>query len=382
MPIEINDIVSKRNESHLNKASETDVSSIWKKEITFQKPLPDKAKERFYTELAILLNAGLDLKASLDIVCSEEKNKKTKKIYVEISEMLLHGESLSGCVKEKKEFTSYEYFSIKVGEESGKMIRILEELSLYYQKKLKQQKQIISAISYPVLIFITAFGAVFFMLNFIVPLFADAFKRFNSELPALTKGVVYLSDIFRDYWYFIPIVLILLYLLNRFLKSKEWYKSNVSKIILKMPIVGKLVQKVYLASFCQSMALLTSAKTPLIQALELVSQMLSFYPLQKSLVIVQDRIYHGKLLHEAMADFSFFDSRMISLIKVGEETNQLETIFKRLYDQYTQETEHQTSIMSSMLEPFLIIVIGGMVAIILIAMYLPMFKLGGSIIGV
>ncbi len=379
MAIDLSQIKNYNQQVSPGKLTSKEDLPFWKKEFSLGKILTDKIKEVFYSELVILMTSGLDLKLALDLIVQEEKKEKVKNIYNLISQKILHGSSLSEAVHHQPEFGQYEYYSIKIGEESGSIALVLEELSQYFRKKVKQKKQIISAISYPVMIFVTALGAVFFMMNFIVPLFADAFKRFNSDLPTLTKAVIYLSGLFRKYWFLLPISIGVIVVVVRIFRKEDWYRKYSALIILNMPVIGKLMQKIYLASFCQSMSLMTSAKTPLIQSLELVSKMIGLYPYEKALISIREGLYHGKLLNELMLDFPIFDSRMVSLIKVGEETNRLDSIFKRLYDQYTEETDHQTSVMSSLLEPMLIIVVGGMVALILVAMYLPMFKLGGSL---
>jgi len=381
MSVDINLIKQQKRNTSQKIVNSKKEMPFWKKDLSFGKALNDRYKEAFYSELVILLTSGLDFKSSLDILVNEEKKEKIKSILKGVSDKIIHGKSFSEAIKDNKEFSVYEYFSLRIGEESGKMQSVLEELAAYFGKKVKQRKQVISAISYPVMIFVTALGAVFFMLNFIVPLFADAFKRFNSDLPSLTKAVIYLSGIFRQQWFIIPCVIISIFVFYRLFRKKEWYRSTASKILLKTPIFGKLMQKIYLASFCQSMSLMTGAKTPLIQSLDLVSKMIKLYPMQKALLSIKEDLYHGIPLNEAMAKFKIFESRMVTLIKVGEETNRLDSIFNRLYNQYSEETDHQTAIMSSMLEPFLIIVVGGMVALILVAMYLPMFKLGSSLMG-
>ena len=364
-----------------NSANQYLESSFWKKEISFGKTIPDKKKEEFYSELSVLISSGLDLKASLEIIIQEQKGRKIKALYKTISQKILHGASFSEAVSNQKEFGIYEYYSLKIGEESGRFLEVLDELTLYFRKKLKQRKQLMSAFSYPTLIFLTAFGAVFFMMNFIVPLFADAFLRFNSDLPALTKTVIKLSELFRDYWLLLPIVFFVFIIGYQYFRHKTWFRKFSSHLVLKIPLLGTLLQKVYLARFCQSLSLMTSARTPLITALDLVRKMIRFYPVESALHVIQNEIYHGKTLNKSMAEFSVFESRMVSMVKVGEETNQLDSVFKRLYDQYSDDVDHQMSLLSSMLEPLLIVLIGGMVAIILVAMYLPMFKLGNSLMG-
>lgn len=382
MAIDLAQIKSKQNNKVLHSKNGTKgEASFWKKDISFGKVFTDKRKEEFYSEMVILINSGLDLKASLDIIIKEQRNEKLKSILEIISDKILHGESFSDAVSGDNHFSVYEYFSLKIGEESGRLIEVMEELTTYYRKKLKQRKQLTSAFSYPILIFFTAFAAVFFMMNFIVPLFADAFLRFNSDLPGLTKSVISLSEVFRKYWLAIPFIVISIVIAYRIFKDKFWYRNISSRILLGIPVLGPLMQKIYLARFCQSMALMTGAKTPLIQALDLVSKMMGLYPFEVALSKMKEELYHGKLLYESMEQFKVFESRMVSLIKVGEQTNRLDTIFKRLYEQYTEDTDHQTALLSSMLEPLLIILIGGMVAVILIAMYLPMFKLGNSLMG-
>ena len=357
-------------------------SSFLQKDILKQKSkFPDKKKEEFYSELRILLTSGLDLRGALEIIVEEQQNEKLKSIIEKVMDRIIHGESFSDAIEKQKIFSMYEYFSIKIGEESGRLPDVLEELTVFYRKKLKQKKQLVSAFSYPLLIFITAFAAVFFMMNFVVPLFADAFKRFNADLPALTRGVINFSVFFRDYWWTVPGFVGALVITYRSIKSHPAFKKYSGLALLKIPVLGEVIRKVYLARFCQTMALMTGARTPLVQALELVRKMIGLYPLEIALTEIKDDLFHGKTLHESMSRFPVFDAKIKSLVKVAEETNQLDVIFTQLYDQYSEEADHKISLFSSMLEPLLIVMIGGMVAVILISMYLPMFKLGNSLMG-
>nr|MBA3971958.1 type II secretion system F family protein [Bacteroidota bacterium] len=144
-------------------------------------------------------------------------------------------------------------------------------------------------------------------------------------------------------------------------------------------VVKSMVSKIYLARFCQSMNLLISAKTPLVTAIDLVKKMVGFYPIEVSLEIIQNDILQGVPLHVTLAKFEIYNKRMISLIKVAEEVNQLDTMFSKLAKQYSDEVEHQTSILGSLIEPIMIIFLGVLVAVILIAMYLPLFQMSSTI---
>ena len=350
-------------------------------EMSFgSKKLKDAKKEEFYSEVFLLLQSGLDLKRSIEIFTGQQTVENVKKLFEGIEERLVKGSSFSDALRQSSDFSAYEYYSIKIGEESGQLLEVLSELGSYYQRKMKQQKQLVSAFTYPTVILMTAVIAVGFMMNFIVPLFADAFKRFNADLPALTQFIVNLSEGFRHYWWLFLIILagagLGIYSLQKIKQVRVW----VSERIIHIPLFGILLQKIYLARFCQSMALMVTARTPLIVSLDLVGQMVGHLPLERALKEVSQEIYKGKMLNEAMASKPLFDQRMVSLIKVGEETNKLDVIFKKLYEQYSGEADHRTTMMNALLEPILIVVVGCLVAVILIAMYLPMFKIGNTMV--
>ncbi len=344
------------------------------------KKLKDAKKEEFYSEIFLLLQSGLDLKGSIEIFTRQQTAEDVRNLFSGIEEKLIKGSSFSEALRHFPDFSAYEYYSIKIGEESGQLPEVLSELGDFYQRKMKQQKQLVSAFTYPTVILMTAVIAVGFMMNFIVPMFADAFKRFNSDLPGLTQFIVKLSEGFRHYWWLILIILagagLAVYSLQKIREVRVW----VGERIIHIPLFGILLQKIYLARFCQSMALMVTARTPLIVSLDLVGKMVGYLPLEKALKEVSQEIYKGKMLNEAMASKPLFDQRMVSLIKVGEETNKLDVIFKKLYEQYSGEADHRTTMMNALLEPILIVLVGILVAVILIAMYLPMFKIGNSMI--
>jgi len=369
------------------KRSVISVGAVPKSTTTFDlgkalaaKKLKDVKKEEFYSEVFLLLQSGLDLKRSIEIFTNQQTTENVRKLFGEIEEKLIKGSSFSEALRHFSDFSAYEYYSIKIGEESGQLLEVLSELGSFYQRKMKQQKQLVSAFTYPSVILMTAIIAVGFMMNFIVPMFADAFKRFNSDLPGLTQFIVNLSAGFRHYWWLILIILagigLVLYSLQKIREVRVW----VSERIIHIPLFGILLQKIYLARFCQSMALMVTARTPLIVSLDLVGKMVGYLPLERALKEVSLDIYKGKMLNEAMDSKPLFDQRMVSLIKVGEETNKLDVIFKKLYEQYSGEADHRTTMMNALLEPILIVVVGVLVAVILIAMYLPMFKIGNSMI--
>jgi type IV pilus assembly protein PilC len=356
------------------------IAAILNRDIKFGGgELKDKKKEAFYSELQILLSSGIDIRTSLDIIVEEQTSDADKELFNRVRSDVIGGAGLSEAMNKTGKFSTYEYYSLKIGEESGRMKDVLTDLTSYFTKKIKQRRQLSSALTYPILVVLTAIVAVVFMMNYIVPMFMDVFKRFNGKMPALTSAIISISMFFKAYtWLMLVIVLTIIVTLLA-IRKKEFFRARASAMMLKMPLFGPVIQKVYLTRFCQSMALLLGAKTPMIRALQLVKHMIGFYPFEKALEVMESDIMHGKLLNQSMANFNLFDTRIISLVRVAEEVNQLDAIFSKLNEQYNDELDHRIGMLSSLLEPTMIIIVGLLVAVILISMYLPLFQLSSSI---
>jgi len=352
------------------------VMSFLNKDISLgSKQLNDKKKEGFYNELALLLDAGVDIKSSLELIESEQVKKQDKELFAEIRRQVISGKGMSEAMKNSGKFSDYEYYSVKIGEESGQLLQVLQQLRLYFEKRIIQRRQIVGALTYPLIVIGVAFGAVAFMISFVVPAFADIFKRFKADLPAVTKFILSLSESFPLYFgAFLLVVLaaVVFYKMNR---AKVWMRKSLSSFTLKIPVIGNLIQLTYLSRFAQSMSLLIAAKVPLIEAMSLVQKMINYYPIEISLGEMEHEIMKGKSLSESMSKYKIYPKKMIYLIKVAEEVNQMDKIFSQLSQQYSDEVEHKSGLISTVIEPILIVFLGFMVAFILVAMYLPMFSL-------
>ena len=354
----------------------TSLENIFKKEITlFNKPFSNKKKEALYTELSVLLNAGITLKDALTLIGEEQKKKVDRELIQSIIEKIISGKTLSDAIKQAKVFSEYEYYSLKIGEETGSLQKVSKELGLFYRRKNEQRRNILNALSYPVIVIITAMFAVIFMLQFVVPMFVDIFKQNKVELPWITKVIVSISEGFQENFGLILFVFFTLIVVRAFVAKKLWFKKASSTIVLKIPYVGELIRKIYIAQFTQATALLVGAKVPLLSCIQLTKKMIDFYPLQFALMNLEKEIINGKELSEGLGNYPIFDKKMISLLKVAEQTNQNEYIFERLTRQYNEDIQHQSKLLSTVLEPLIIVFLGALVAVILIAMYLPMFKL-------
>ncbi len=161
-------------------------------------------------------------------------------------------------------------------------------------------------------------------------------------------------------------------------RKTEQFRKIFSLTVLKIPVAGNLVQKIYLARFCNSMRLLINAKLPLLRAIALIRQMIRYYPIDSSLATIETDIMNGKSLHQSLQQFSIYPPKMVQLVKVGEETNQLDHFFGIISEQYVEEVEYKTGTLSSVMEPLIIIFLGLIVGVILVSMYLPLFQMSNS----
>lgn len=343
------------------------------------KQLSDRKKEEFYFELSMLLLSRVDLKTAFELVLIEKRKTKAGQVLHQIREQVVKGDSFSEALrKEKGKFSDYEYYSIRIGEETGKLGDVLKELANYYKNKIAQRRKIVAALTYPFVVLCTSLGAVFFMLKFVVPMFADVFTRFGGELPWITAFILDMSDFLdRTFWWVILFLMGIGVFIYRS-RSKLWYRKWSSTILLKLPVAGNIIRKIHLARFANTMALLVSTNTPLLQAIQLVGQMSDFYPIQQSLLQTEKMVLQGESLYNSLSKFDFYPEKIVQLIKIGEEVNRLDYFFSKIASQLTDEIDYKTSTISTVLEPLIIIFLGLVVGLILIAMYLPMFQMSNS----
>ncbi len=339
----------------------------------------NKTKETWYHGLALLLESGIDMKTSLELILSDIESKKYKEVYHNINKKVVEGKSLSEAMEYSEKFSTYEFYSIKIGEETGKIIEILKELALYFKNRIKQKRQIISALTYPVVVLLTSVLAIVFMLLFVVPMFEEIFKRFNGELPWITNMIIITSKfIKKNYLIGFLFLVVLIYILKNINKYHR-LRNAYFTIILKTPFIGDIILKIYLARLCYSLSLLLGSKVPLTKSISLASQMVSFYPLLTPLKEIEKDLINGLAFHKSISRHEIFPKRMSSLIKVAEEINHLDTYLQKIANQFMEDVDYKISIISNLLEPIIIIILGTVVGLILIAMYLPLFELNSII---
>ncbi|MDP2684150.1 MAG: type II secretion system F family protein [bacterium] len=345
------------------------------RDFNFKYNFSDKNKERFYRELTVLIEAGIDFKKSLDILCSHFNKKADVDLIIKIKNDVIQGASFYEALKNTHKFSPYEYFSVQIGEETRRLPEILLELQKYFDRKIKMKRQLVSVFTYPAFVLLVTFAVLYFMMSNVVPMFASVFKQFGAELPAITQNIITLSEMFPVISIIIFIFFGLIFMGHMYLKKNKNYRSLIARLLIRVPFFGELIRKIFISRMCQSLNLLLSAKTPLIKSLELTSKMIAFYPIESSLEMIKKDIMKGSSFGDSLKKFTIYDHKMTSMVIVGEEINQLDTMFEKLSQQYNEEIEHKTKMIGVVLEPMIIIIIGVIVGVIMIAMYSPMFDL-------
>lgn len=341
----------------------------------FSKKFSDKKKEIFYRELGMLLKSGVDFKKALEILGQQSNHKFERELIFEIKTKVVEGKSIYESMRETNQFSPYEYYSIQIGEETRKLEDVLSELQKYFNRKIQMKRQIISVLTYPTIVMLVTVLVLYFMLNKVVPMFSSVFRQFGSELPKSTQIIIKISNHSGFIFSTLFVLVIGLVVTHLLLKGKETYRAITTNALLKIPYFGNLIQKIYISRFCQSMKLLITSKTTLLNSLSLTKKMIDFYPIEKAIESIKTDITKGASLNESLKKHAVFENKMVSMVEVAEQINQLDTMFERLTEQYNEEINHQTKMIGVILEPLIIIVIGVIVGVIMVSMYAPMFDL-------
>lgn len=355
------------------------VSSLLNKEIhLFKKTFDDRKKQSFFMELHSMISSGVNLKNALDIIIVQEPGDDFRSKFTIIEQHIVEGHSLSEALQLSQLFSAYECVTIKTGEETGRLAEVIKALSDYYSGRIRQRRQLIAAISYPSVILTFSFMVVVFLMTVMIPMFQSVFSKFNNELPASTKAVFALSQTIRAIWLELVLALIAVVVTYGRIRNQSAVKSMRAKIVNRLPFFGAIYKGIAIAGFCKSMAFLISSKIPLNRCIQLQQELCTYVPIQNELQAIEEDLVNGRSLHSSFNRIKDFNVKLIAMVRIGEEINQLDKFFDTLAEQYNSETDFRLSQMNALLEPVLIIFLGLVVGFILITMYLPMFEISNS----
>lgn len=344
--------------------------------IRGRKRVTEKEKSEFSTQLAVMLQAGVSLHRSLEVLARQTKSERLKEVIANLSNEIRKGNSFARALAVQQDvFDSLFVVTVEVGQESGRLPEVLAQLATHLEKMNALKRKFRQALTYPALVLSVSIGAVSFLLVFIVPAFAEMFKSFQIELPFSTKIVLSLSDYVIGYGPYIILLMILgiVFLRRAILSPKTRQKAE--QWILKIPIAGDVVLKNYVARFCRTLGTLLHAQVSLVDALGVTQRIFTNDNVREEIDSLLKHVKQGRTVAEPLVESKLFPPMVAQMIAVGEETSELDTMLLKVADYYEKELDAKVETLSSVIEPVIILLLGILVSLILISMYLPMFDL-------
>lgn len=336
-------------------------------------------KRTFFSQLQTLIRSGLSFSRAFELIIEGAKTKE-KALYVRIFDEVVSGKELWRSLEADKAFTELDRSVVRIGEETGRLVDALEFLTDYYQKREEQKRMVTSALSYPIITLSIAVIVLVFMLLVVVPMFEQVYARMGGELPAITRQIIGMSESAPAVLGIMVLLGLSMYGVRHMSGSSDKYQSITSGIVMRLPLASGLIRKYQVSRFSRIMYLLVSSDVPILQALYLMRGIITFYPYRQSIEEVCQMIEKGETLTGGMSRYeNLYGKRFLVLLKVGEETNSIEQMLLTQANDTNGELEYEIKQLNNIVEPFLILAIGIIVAFVLITMYMPMFKLGVSI---
>ncbi|MCC5637675.1 type II secretion system F family protein [Nostoc sp. CHAB 5844] len=338
--------------------------------------VPIKEKAVFSRQLATLVNAGVAIVRGLGVLSDQCTNPKMKQALIDISNDVQSGVNLSDSMRKHPDCFDGLYVSmIQAGEVGGVLDEVLNRLAKLLEDVARLQNQIKSALAYPVVVGFIAVSIFVGMTVFLLPIFAKIFIEIGTELPPLTQFLMTCSEILRSWK---SLVIIGAFVATRFAYT-QYYKTRVGRetidrLSLKMPLFGDLIQKSSVARFSRTFGSLTRSGVPILTSLEIVRDTSGNQVIANAIDAARLEIQQGGMISLALQKANVFPSMAIQMISIGEETGELDGMLMKVADFYEDEVEQAVKALTSVLEPIMILVLGSMVGTILMAMYLPLFK--------
>ena len=336
----------------------------------------------FTRQFATMIDSGLPLVQCLDILANQQDNKTFKTILYKVKEAVESGSTFADALgKHPKAFDDLYVNLVAAGEVGGILDTILNRLAAYIEKAMKLKKKVKGAMVYPTTIIAIAIIVVGVILVFVIPTFAKLFADFGGELPAPTRIVIALSEYSKKY----ILVIIALgfgvrYAILKYYATPKGRKA-IDTLVLRTPIVGPLVRKVAVAKFTRTLGTMISSGVPIMDGLEIVAKTAGNKVIEEAIYKVRQAISEGKTMAEPLASSGVFPPMVVQMISVGEATGAMDTMLSKIADFYDDEVDDAVGALTSMMEPLLMVFLGVAVGGLVIAMYLPIFKLAGTVSG-
>jgi type IV pilus assembly protein PilC len=349
--------------------------------VSFLQP---KVKQRdvilFARQFSTMIDAGLPIIQCLDILYSQQGNATFKKMLKEIKESVEGGATLAEALnKFPKQFDNLFVNMIAAGEAGGILDTILRRLAAYMEKAAKLKAQVKGAMTYPIVTLIIAVVVLAVILVFVIPVFEEMFADFGGELPVPTQIVVAMSDMVKSKIIYIVIGLILFAVAFKKSYSTEKGREVIDSLLLKLPVFGDLLRKVAVAKFTRTMGTMLSSGVAILEALDIVAKTAGNKTVEKAIYNVRKGIAEGRTMADPLAESGVFPSMVCQMISVGESTGALDAMLEKIADFYDEEVDQAVENLTALIEPFMLVFLGVTIGGLVVAMYLPIFKMAGAI---
>ena len=335
----------------------------------------------FSRQLATMLKAGVPLVQAFDIIGKGHENPSMQLLLLSIKVNLESGDTLAESLKNNPQYFDELFCNlVEAGESAGVLETLLDKIATYKEKTESMKKKIKKALTYPIAVIIVAFIVTAILLLFVVPVFEDLFKSFGADLPIFTRMIVDMSKALKQIWWLVlGIFIAAIYSFIYFKQRSKTFNRFLDKSLLKTPVIGTILSKSAIARFARTLSTLSAAGVPLVNALNSVSGACGNILYSEAVLKMREEVATGQRLQFAMLQTMLFPHMVQQMIAIGEESGSMDAMLAKVADFYEEEVDNLVDNLSSLMEPMIMVVLGVLIGGLVVAMYLPIFKMGAAI---
>jgi len=331
-------------------------------------------------QMAIMMRSGISLSMAMEVMLDTEADKTMKRILTIVSNELYNGVPLSQSLGSFKTFPEIVISLVAAGEANGRLDMAFENAADILHRELTLSAKIKSAMMYPLFLVGLTLAMIIVMSLFVLPSFANVFTSFGSDLPALSKAVMGFSDFMLAWWWLVIIIIVGVVVgFRALLKYNDSFAMWLAEFLLKVPIIGDVMRNTYVARFCNIMATLTDAGVSILRALELSRDVISNLFMKDCLTQVIEDVKIGTPINVSMSHYAVFDSILVSMVRVGEESGMFSDAMHKMADLYQEQADESTKRLTDAMTPAMTIIVAGMVGIVAVSIVMPMFGMYGVV---
>lgn len=335
----------------------------------------------FARQMATMLNAGVPLVQSFDIIGKGHENPSMAELILGIKDNVEAGDTFGEALKKEPLYFDDLFCNlVEAGEQAGVLESLLDKIATYKEKSESMRAKVKKALTYPIAVLVVAFIVSAILLIFVVPVFDEVFQSFGAELPAFTQMVVRMSEWMQvNWWKVIGGVFAILKTYGFFFKRSKEFRDFIDRTMLKLPIIGVIIEKSAIARFSRTLATMSAAGVPLIEALESVAGAcgnIVFYDAVKGM---QEAVSTGQSLQFSMVQANVFPHMAIQMVAIGEESGSIDSMLDKVADYFEEQVDNLVDNLSALMEPFIMVILGTLVGGLIVAMYLPIFSMGAAV---